>query len=54
MAYDTSTLELLHTPTEEGLEHYHDLLDKKAEQLVFDRFHPVQAIVRRLKERFFD
>lgn len=53
MAYDTQTLEPLHGLTEEGKEHYHEMLERIADDMLYASKHPLRALVSNLKFKIF-
>ena len=52
MAYDTYTLEVLHGLTPEGEEHYHQMLEEKADEILFKHEHPLKWAVKTIVEKF--
>jgi len=52
MAYDSDTLEVLHSLTPEGEEHYHKMLEEKADEILFKHQHPFRWLARKMSEMF--
>jgi len=45
MAYDEETLEALHPLTEQGKQQYQQLLERKADEILFKHQHPLKWAV---------
>ena len=52
MAFYSDTLEVLHDLTPEGEEHYHKMLEQKADELLFKHQHPVKWLITKAKSLF--
>lgn len=52
MAYDTHTLEVLHALTPEGKEYYHQMLEQKADEILFKHEHPLKWAILQIKDFF--
>ena len=48
MAYDEKTLQPLHALTERGVEEYHRLLERKADEILYRHSHPVKYFFRKI------
>ena len=53
MAYDAQTLEPFHELTEEGKEHYQEMLERIADDILYAAKHPLRALVSNLKVKIF-
>lgn len=52
MAFDKDTLEILHNLTKEGQERYQDMLEKKADEIIFKSKHPLKWAMQELSKFF--
>ena len=52
MVYNAKTYKVLHKLTKEGEEHYKELLEKAADQILYTDKHPIKAFIKKyiLKE----
>ena len=52
MAYDTETLQVLHDLTPEGEDHYHKMLEEKADEILFKHEHPLKWVIQKIHNAF--
>lgn len=47
MVYNAKTYKVLHKLTKEGEEHYKELLEKAADQILYANKHPIKAFIKK-------
>lgn len=52
MVYEEKTLKICHKLTDIGEKHYREILESKADEILFNHQHPIKAILNKIKSIF--